>query len=194
MKINIKKLTFIAVAVAINIAGSKLALFLKLPIFLDCIGTMLSAIALGPAAGALTALVGGLINGALGDVYSIYFSASGVLMGVLAGFLFHKKKLTIPSIVWKTLIVTLPASALSACIETFLFGGITSAVVTTFIIQALSQTGMKLFGRAFLVQAATDYVDKLFAIILVAVCMKRLPYELTHFDGNEKSKKEKVAA
>ena len=193
MKISTKKLVFIALAVAINIVGSKIALLLSLPIFLDSIGTMLAGIALGPLAGGLTALVGGLVNGALGDIYAIYFSISGVLMGVIAGFLFHGKKNSFPSLFWKCLIVTLPASALSACIETFLFGGITSAVVTTFIIQALSQTALKLFGGAFLTQAVTDYIDKLIAITLVVVSMKHLPYELTHFDKNEKAK-EKVAA
>ena len=192
MSNNVKKLTFIALSVAINIVGSKIALLLSLPIFLDSIGTMLAGIALGPVAGGLTALVGGLINGALGDIYAIYFSISGVLMGVIAGLVFHEKKNSIPSLFWKCLIVTLPASALSACIETFLFGGITSAVVTTFIIQALSQTALKLFGGAFLTQAVTDYVDKLIAIVLVVVSMRSLPYELTHFEEKEKQETAEV--
>lgn len=194
MKIDIKKLVFVALAVAINIVGSKLALFLSLPIFLDSIGTMLAGIALGPVAGGLTALVGGLVNGVLGDIYSIYFSPSGIIMGVLAGLLFYNKKKDIVSVLWKCLIVILPASAVSACIETFLFGGITSAVATTFIIQALAQTGLKLLSRAFLVQAVTDYIDKLIAILLVVAAMKHLPYSLTHFDTHEKKSKEKVAA
>jgi energy-coupling factor transport system substrate-specific component len=190
--INTKKLTFIALAVAINIVGSKIALFAHLPIFLDSIGTMLAGIALGPVAGGLTALIGGLINGALGDIYAIYFSLSGVLMGVIAGLIMHGKKNTIPSILWKTLVITLPASALSACIETFLFGGITSAAVTTFIIQALSTTALKLFGGAFVTQAVTDYIDKLVAIILVVVSMKNLPYEFTHFDETTKENSDRL--
>ena len=178
---NVKKLTFIAIAVAINIVGSKLALLFNLPIFLDSIGTMLAGIAIGPFAGALTALVGGLINGVLGDIYAIYFSLSGMLMGIMAGLLLHNRKHTILSIVWKNILIVLPASALSACIETFLFGGITSAAVTTFIVQALAQTGLKLLGSSFLTQFVTDYIDKLIAIVLVEVCLKRLPYEMTNF-------------
>ena len=188
MSNNTKKITMIALAVAVNIVGSKIALLLNLPIFLDSIGTMLAGITIGPVAGGLTALVGGLINGVLGDIYAIYFSISGVIMGVIAGLVFHNKKLTYGSALWKCLVVTLPASAVSACIETFLFGGITSAAVTTFIIQALSQTALKLFGSAFLTQAVTDYVDKLVAIVLVITCVKRLPAELTHFEGKETQK------
>ena len=40
---------------------------------------------------------------------------------------------------------------------------------------------MKLIGSAFLVQLGTDYADKLLAVALVLACMKRLPYEMTHF-------------
>ena len=180
-----KKITMIALAVAINFVGGKLALLLHLPIFLDSIGTMLSAIAIGPLAGAFTALASGLIGGVTGDIFAIYFSASGMLMGVLAGLFLHDKKKNIPTILWKCLLITLPASALSACIETFLFDGITSAAVTTFIIQALSQSALKLLGASFLTQAVTDYIDKLIAIILVTTSMNYLPYEITHF-GTQK--------
>lgn len=175
---NLKKMIIIALAVAINIAGSKLALLLSLPIFLDSIGTMLAGITLGPIAGGLTALVGGLVNGALGDVYAIYFSPSGIIMGILAGLLFYNKKKDVFSVIWKCLIVVLPASAVSACIETFLFGGITSAATTTLIIQVLSQTALKLFGSAFLTQLITDYVDKFIAILLVVESVKHLPNEI----------------
>jgi energy-coupling factor transport system substrate-specific component len=192
MNSRTKKLTMIALAVAINIVGSKLALFLSLPIFLDSIGTILAAITLGPVAGGLTALVSGLINGILGDYYAIYFSLSGVLMGLIAGALYHKRTLTYLSSLWKCFIIILPAAALSACIETVLFDGITSAVVTTFIVQTLSQTALKLWGSSFVTQLVTDYVDKLVAIVLVITCVKKLPYELTHFE--EKETEAKVAS
>jgi energy-coupling factor transport system substrate-specific component len=108
-----------------------------------------------------------------------------MLMGLIAGLLFHNKKISKPSVIWRCALVTVPASALSALIETILFDGITSAVVTTLIIQTLSKTSMKLFGSAFLTQAVTDYVDKFIAIVLVLVLVKRLPYELTHFESKK---------
>ncbi|WP_026516325.1 ECF transporter S component [Butyrivibrio sp. MC2021] len=187
-----KKLVLMAAAVAINIVGSKISLMLSLPIFLDSIGTILAAITMGPLAGGLVALVGGLINGALGDIYAIYFSVSGIIMGIVAGLLFYKKKLTYVSDLWKTFLVVLPASMVSACIETFLFGGITSAVVTTFIVQALAQTALKLLGSAFVTQLVTDYIDKLIAVVLVTVCVKHLPKEVFSFE--EKRVSEKKAA
>ena len=56
MNKNVKRLTLIALAVAINIVGSKISLLLSLPIYLDSIGTMLAGITMGPLAGDLLLL------------------------------------------------------------------------------------------------------------------------------------------
>lgn len=60
-------LTLIPVAIVINIVGGMLAGALKLPIFLDSIGTMLSAVLLGPWLGALTGLLSNVFQGLLTD-------------------------------------------------------------------------------------------------------------------------------
>ncbi len=182
MNRNVKRIIFIAMAVAINMIGSKLALLLSLPIFLDSIGTILAGVVLGPMGGMIAALVGGLVNGALGDIYSIYFAPSGMIMGLMAGLLLHNKKVSKPSVLWRNFCIVLPASAVSSLIEVILFGGVTSAAVTTAIVQVLSKTALTLFGSAFLTQFVTDYIDKLIAIILVFAVINRLPYEMTHFE------------
>lgn len=165
MKSN--KWLFIALLCAINIVGSKIALLLGLPIFLDSIGTIFASSFMGPLAGMLTALVAGLINGVLGDIYAIYFAPSGILMGLLAGLMLYKKKVTFVGSLWRTAVITVPASALSALIETVLFAGITSSAFTTVLVQTLSKTALSLFTGAFLIQALTDYVDKWIAVTLM---------------------------
>ena len=179
---NTKKIALLALAVAINIVGSKISLVLSLPIFLDSIGTILAGTILGPWGGLLTALTGGLVNGVLGDIYSIYFSPSGMIMGIMAGLLLHNKQVSKLSIIWRTALIVLPASIVSAFIETVLFGGITSAVITTTIVQALSKTTMGLFSSAWITQFVTDYIDKGIAVILVLAVLKRLPFEMKNFD------------
>ena len=54
-------LTLMAVAIAINIAVGSLIYFLRLPIYLDSIGTVLVGALAGPWAGALTGLLSNLI-------------------------------------------------------------------------------------------------------------------------------------
>lgn len=48
-------ISFISIAIAINLVGANLALFLRLPIYLDTIGTLLIAVILGPWYAASTA-------------------------------------------------------------------------------------------------------------------------------------------
>ena len=54
-------LTLIPVAIAINIAVGSIAVALRLPIYLDSIGTVLVGVLAGPWAGALTGLLSNLI-------------------------------------------------------------------------------------------------------------------------------------
>ncbi|NLV47950.1 MAG: ECF transporter S component, partial [Clostridiaceae bacterium] len=51
---NMLALLFIPIGVAINFVGGQLASLLKLPVYLDTIGTMLTAILAGPWVGAVT--------------------------------------------------------------------------------------------------------------------------------------------
>lgn len=73
-KTNTFKITIMAFAVVINIIGAFIAILLKLPIFIDTIGTFLSAFLFGPVGGLLTGIVTSLINGLTFDPYSLYFS------------------------------------------------------------------------------------------------------------------------
>ena len=55
-EISLKNIAMIVIGALINIGGFYVASELKLPVWLDSIGTFLNAIVLGPIAGALTGL------------------------------------------------------------------------------------------------------------------------------------------
>ena len=61
-------ISFISIAIAINLVGANLALFLRLPIYLDTIGTLLIAVILGPWYAASTAFLSALINWMTTDI------------------------------------------------------------------------------------------------------------------------------
>ena len=52
-KINVYQICLVALAVGINIVGGQIALFMKLPVYLDSIGTILTGAVLGPWFGML---------------------------------------------------------------------------------------------------------------------------------------------
>jgi hypothetical protein len=84
-------LTLIPVAIAINIAVGSIVVALRLPIYLDSIGTVLVGVLAGPWAGALTGLLSNLIwsllpvPGGAGPVAAFFAPVAGVI-GLMAGF------------------------------------------------------------------------------------------------------------
>jgi energy-coupling factor transport system substrate-specific component len=84
-------LTLIPVAIAINIAVGSIVVALRLPIYLDSIGTVLVGALAGPWAGALTGLLSNLIwsilpiPGGAGPV-AAFFAPVAAVIGLMAGF------------------------------------------------------------------------------------------------------------
>ena len=74
-KFTVVQVCFIALSAVINIIGGNLALVLRLPIYLDSIGTFLASALLGPVGGVLAGVVSGVISGITTDIYSLYFIA-----------------------------------------------------------------------------------------------------------------------
>src|SRR5215510_5181595 len=87
---NIKKefstrtLVLIPIAIAINIAIGELVVRLKLPVYLDSIGTVLVGAIAGPWAGALTGALANLIWGLFNPFAAPFFYFAAVI-GFLAG-------------------------------------------------------------------------------------------------------------
>jgi len=84
-------LTLMPVAIAINIAVGSIAFALRLPIYLDSIGTVLVGALAGPWAGALTGILSNLIwsilpiPGGAGPTAAFFAPVAGVI-GLMAGF------------------------------------------------------------------------------------------------------------
>jgi len=84
-------LTLMVVAIAINITVGSITVALRLPIYLDSIGTVLVGALAGPWAGALTGILSNLIwsvlpvPGGAGPIIAFYAPVAGVI-GLMAGF------------------------------------------------------------------------------------------------------------
>lgn len=84
-------LVLMPVAIAINIAVGSIVYFLKLPIYLDSIGTVLVGVLAGPWAGALTGLLANLIWSLLpvpggATPLAAFFAPVAAVIGLMAGF------------------------------------------------------------------------------------------------------------
>ena len=175
------KLTTLALCGVINILGGTVALLLRLPVYLDSIGTVLAAALFGPVAG----LVPGLISGMTSDVYAFYYIPVQLILGLVAGLVFRKLRpshtagsrsegLSLRTMGWKlfpaALVISLPGTVVSSTITAVVFGGITSSG-STVLVQLLHSLGMNLTLSVCVVQAMTDFVDRMIVLAVVLVIL-----------------------
>ena len=185
--------TLMAMCVGFNIIGAFLALTLKLPVYLDTIGTFLSAFLLGPIGGVVTGGVSSLINGITFDPISLYFMPVQIISGFMAGILFKKGLFKGKLIPIGMIIVTVTSSIVASIIAAYVFGGITTSG-SSFIVMYLKEAGVNIITSVFSTQILTDLLDKAVVISLVIYLIKIIPVNLKrkHFSedalGDENGK------
>lgn len=164
-KVSPLNLTIVGLGIALNIVGAFIALNLRLPIYLDSIGTILVAFVLGPVYGVATGLCGSIVSGMAFDIYSLYFAPVQILVGLLSGLMFKKSFMKGKKMFLGVFVVSIVSSLVSAVICAFVFDGITSSG-STYIVQLLSSLGINKVISVFVVQFLTDYFDKFVAVFL----------------------------
>lgn len=171
---NVRYMTLVGFGVALNIVGAFIAFTLKLPIYMDSIGTILVACSLGPRYAVIAGIAGSVISGITFDIYSLYFAPVQVSTGLIAGIMYNKGFLKGLKAPFGILAFTIPTSIISAFISSFLFGGVTSSG-SSYIVQILTAMEVPNVISVFATQVCTDYADKFIAVVLVAMVVKSLP-------------------
>ena len=172
-KINAYQICLVAMAVGINIAGGQIALLLRLPIYLDSIGTILTGALLGPWFGMIPNFLSGIFMGMTSDIYSLYFAPVGMITGFVSGLLLHRRSFSKCRVFLVSMGITLPGTIVSSVINAALFGGITSSG-STVLVQLLSRTPLGLTGSIFAVQILTDYLDRCLSVFAVSAFLAAL--------------------
>lgn len=161
----------IPVAIAINIVGFQLCQILRLPIFLDSIGTILVGALAGPWVGAIAGFLTNMINGIFNPVYFAYAPTS-IFVGIFAGILSSKGML---KSFWKILVsgivLTLVSTISSGTITAVVFGGATGGT-GSILTGALLAAGNNIITSVFSVQIFQEIADKLISIFVVWIVMK----------------------
>jgi energy-coupling factor transport system substrate-specific component len=165
----------IPVAIAINIAIGQIVVLLKLPVFLDSIGTVLVGIICGPWAGALTGALSNTIWG-LFNPDSLPWWPVAFFIGLVAGLcanagLFKNW--------WKVILsgflIALTAAIASTPIAVYLYGG--NAKGSSFITAYLMQTAKAVsavLSTGFLVEPVDKISTAMLAFAIVQGLSRRL--------------------
>ncbi|MCR1848429.1 ECF transporter S component [Paraclostridium sordellii] len=173
-KITTKELTLIALGIALNVIGAFIALNLRLPIYLDSIGTIFIACTLGAKYAVITGLCGSMVSGMTFDIYSFFFMPVQITTGLISGLMYKKGFLNGIKTPIGVLAFSIPTSILSAIIAAFVFGGVTSSG-SSYIVQILGSFGIDKVTGVFLTQVVTDYIDKFIAVLIVNISVISIP-------------------
>lgn len=173
---NTITIVMIPVAIAINIAVGQLVYALKIPLYLDSIGTVLVGVLAGGWAGALTGLLGNLIWGLTGlNVAYAPFAGVAAVIGLLAALFsetgWFKKW-------WKALvggaITGLVAAVISAPISAYVWGGVTGSG-TDVVVAIFRGMGLGVLPASFAQGVSSDPLDKAISFLLVWLIVRSLP-------------------
>lgn len=174
-----KSLVLIPIAVGINLIGGTLCSMLKLPLFLDTIGTLVVACLAGPWVAALTGLLTNVFLAIVANPVNFPYAIVSVLVGLTAGYMaragFFNKKSGIVA-VW--LAVTLVNAVSAALITSFVFGGATgingTSVITAAFVVALQDVLLSVFSSAIL----ENLLDKGISVLIAYTIWRKIPRRL----------------
>lgn len=179
-KLNTRLLTLIPVAIALNMACGQIASILKLPIFLDSIGTLLMAVIGGPWIGLLTGVLTNLIWGIISSPVAAAFAPVAGVVGLIAGLC---ARYGLFKNAWKVVLagalIGLGASVVAIPIRVYMFGGVTGSGAD-FITAYLLATGQDLVGSVMLTVLGSNLPDKIVTALIAWGIVKNLPKRLQH--------------
>jgi len=184
-EISTTTLVLIPVAIAINIAVGQLVLGLKLPLYLDSIGTVLVGVLVGPWAGALTGFLANVVWTVTGLFpQAIAWAGVAAIIGALAGVFGRDGWLnSVGKAILAGLITGVVAAILSAPIAAYVFGGVvgsgTDAIVGLFRAAGLDALGANL-GQG----VVSEPIDKIVTYLVVFAVLMGLPARIkARFSG-----------
>lgn len=164
----------IPVCVAVNFVGGQLAAILKLPVYLDAIGTFFIAMLCGPWVSAVTGMLSNIVAG-IANPSNFPFLPVGIIIGITAGFLAKKRMFTVW---WKWIISILILSAVSilaaAPVVVLLYGGITGGG-TSIITAVAMAAGANIWTAFFGTEGIFTVLDRIISFIICWLVIRVIP-------------------
>lgn len=167
-------LLLVPVGVSLSVVGYQLSTILKLPIFVDQIGTMLVSMIAGPWVGLVTGLLGNVVNGMLNPI-SMAFAFVSMALGLVCGFLSRWRWFTnVVGVVIGCAIMNVVTATVAAVVSTFLFGGVTGAG-TDLVTAAFLAAGQAIWTSVLSTNLITGTFNTVINFALTWIIVRRIP-------------------
>lgn len=184
LKLSTAAIALIPAAIGINYLGKLFAGFLRLPLWLDSIGTVLSSIIAGPIIGALSGIINNIIFGLTADpistVYAVTSGAIGLVTGIMAykGWVSSVKTATVTG-----LVVGFIAAIISTPLNMIFWGGTTGNIWGDTFFAYLLSNNVPMWLASFGNSIVVDVPDKLATVIISYFIYKALPNNFRNMFG-----------
>jgi len=186
------RLILIALGAALNCSIGTIVYMVKLPIYLDSIGTILIVLLLAPdrtaafvcawAAGWVGLAVSGLINPFLPwfAITDVAIAAVAALLVVGAAETFRGRPLRSGPFLFQVVLcgaaIGIVSAIVSAPVVVYLFGGVTGSG-SAFVVALFLKAGQHLMSAAMLSGLVNDPIDKILQVLLAALLYRATPAE-----------------
>ncbi len=177
-------LPLMAFGTALNLVVGQITAALKIPIYLDSLGTILVAVLAGPWQAAVTGSLANLLAAAFGNAAMPFFIPVVCVIAFWTGWVarwgwFRRWPLTILGGLLQGVI----AAVVSAPIAAYVFGG-TMLAGTDLLVILYRSLGNDILRSTLLQGLTSDPVDKVLSYLLVVALLSRLPARLlSRFPG-----------
>ncbi|MEY0474445.1 ECF transporter S component [Providencia huaxiensis] len=173
--ISSRTLTLIVFSIAINMVIGQLSSMLKLPIFLDSIGTLICALLAGPWVALLSGLLTNLLWGLLSGPIAAAFAPVAMMICLSAGLLARAGGFrTLPRVILSGVVITFALMIVAVPIRTYLFAGTTGSGAD-FFVAYFHAVGDNLLESVAITVLGANIADKVASAIIAWLLVRQLP-------------------
>ena len=171
---SLMTLVLIPVGVSINVVGYQMSQILKLPVFIDQIGTILVSMITGPWVGMVTGLLGNVVNGMIYPT-AFGFAIVSMLIGFVSGFLSRWRWYSnIVGVVIGCALLNVVSSVSAAVVTVFMFGGVTGAGIDL-LTAAFVASGQALWNSVLTTNVISGTVNTIVNFAIAWIIVRRIP-------------------
>lgn len=166
----------IPAAVGINFLGKLFADVLKLPLWIDAIGTVLASMLAGPIVGAIVGVVNNVVYGFTTSPVSFVYAITQAVIGLVVGIMAYKGWISnTGKAVVLGLVVGLIAATVSTPLNIIFWEGTTGNVWGDALFATMLAKDMPLWFASFADSIVVDVPDKVVTVLLSFLIFKGLP-------------------
>ena len=176
-KLDTASLVLIPACIGINYLGKLFASVLKLPLWLDAIGTCIGGALGGPIIGAANNLIYGFTTG---DSITLVYALTSLGIGLAVGIMARLGKMeNAGGAILTAVVAGLVAVCVSTPLNVLFWGGTTGNVWGDALFAATQAANMPVALGSLLDEVVVDVPDKIITILIVFAILKGLPKKLT---------------